>query len=145
MTVDEAQGASAVEPVERTRRSVALTIQLTLAPLFTAAAALAGWASARRIRGLLPDYPQQIALGAYSPNRVYRALHLFGTAGLVALLVLGLAGAVALGWSRFRWASTAMIGLCVVHLALLVAVLLAYGLSAANLAGALTVACPPGR
>jgi len=120
MTVDEAQGASAVEPVERTRRSVALTIQLTLAPLFTAAAALAGWASARRIRGLLPDYPQQIALGAYSPNRVYRALHLFGTAGLVALLVL-------------------------VHLALLVAVLLAYGLSAANLAGALTVACPPGR
>jgi hypothetical protein len=144
-TIDDPLGGSSLDPPERARRSVALTIQLTLAPLLTGAAALAGWASARRIRGLVPDYPQHVQLAAYQFNPVYRALHLFGTPGLLALLLLGLAAAAALGWSRFRWASSAMIGLCVVHLAVLTAVLLAYGLSAAQLAGVLTAACGQGR
>jgi hypothetical protein len=142
---DEPMGGSPFDPAERARRSAALTLELTLAPLLTGAAALCGWASARRIRGLVPDYPQQASLLAYQPNPVYRALHLFGTPGLLALLVLGLAAMVALGWSRFRWASTAMLGLCIVHLALLTAALLGYGLSATNFAGALIAGCAPGR
>jgi apolipoprotein N-acyltransferase len=137
--------ASPLDARERARRSVALTMQLTLAPLLTGAAALAGWASARRIRGLLPDYPHQGAVAGFTPNAVYQALHRFGAAGLSALLVLALSAAVALGFSRFRWASTALISLCVIHLALLTAVLLAFALSASQLAGALTAACVPGR
>jgi hypothetical protein len=142
---DEPLGGPALDPSERSRRSVALTLQLTLAPVLTVAAAMAGWASARRIRGLVPDYPQAVSVAGYLPNPVYRALHLFGAPGLLALLLLGLAGAAALGWSRFRWASTAMIGLCVVHLSLLTMVLLAYALSATQLAGVLTNVCGQGR
>jgi len=56
-------------------------------PMTAVAIGLDRW-SIHRVRGLLPDYPDQWAVGIYAPLGIAQAVHSIGSVGFVILMVV---------------------------------------------------------
>ena len=102
----------------------------------TVAALLMGRISLARIRAILPSYPGVVVLGTYTPSPLYHLFHVaYPTALLVTSAILFALGLFAL----IKRAPIFGTLVFLLHTVFLLLAVLAYGLSMAQLAGALSL------